>query len=94
MAMAIRVDVGGTETGVAGRVTRNGDPVQRAYIRVTDSDGEFVTEVWCGPAGEFRLNLRPGEWRLICLAPQTRVERTLRLEAGDHADVDVLLQPA
>ena len=92
--MVVRVDVGAGRTEIEGRVTRDGSAVERAYIRITDLDGEFVTEVWCGPAGEFRLGLEPGEWRLVCLAPKARVERTIQLRQVDHADVDVLLQSA
>ena len=92
--MAIRAELvgrGRLETEVAGRVTRGGDPAPRAYIRILDRTGEFAAEVWCGPGGEFKLELPPGEWRLVCLAPKVRLEQMLHLDPGDHTEIEVSL---
>lgn len=91
MISATQVRRGTGETQVGGHVKRDGQPVQRAYITILDSHGDFATEVWCGPDGAFQLDLQPGEWRLVCLAPGIRLERTIQLLEGDHTEVEVQL---
>ena len=56
-------------TLIQGRVTRDGEPVGGAYVRLLDASGEFTAEVVTSPAGAYRFFARPGAWTLRVLAP-------------------------
>ncbi|MEA2647221.1 MAG: hypothetical protein QOE92_2304 [Chloroflexota bacterium] len=79
------------ETAVIGSVRRGPDPAPRAFIRLSKPDGEFMSEVECGPTGTFHMSVPPGDWRLICLVPRNRLEQELSLTRGDQYRVDFLL---
>ena len=79
------------ETAILGSVRRAGNAVSRAYVRVNDLDGEYMTEAWCGPTGTFHLAVPPGDWDVVCLAPGTRLHQRLRLQRGDQYEVDFSL---
>ena len=57
-----------TETVIQGVVTRDGQPVGGAYVRLLDSSGEFTAEVVTSATGAFRFFARPGSWTLRALA--------------------------
>jgi hypothetical protein len=67
------------------------EPATRAFIRLNKPDGEFMSEVECGPTGTFHMSVPPGEWRLICMVPKQRLEQELTLHRGDQYRVDFLL---
>ena len=68
-------------TVVEGSVVRDTGPVERAFVRLLDSNGEFTAEVATDSAGGFRFFASPGEWTV-------RVLSTL----GTH-DVPVVASP-
>ena len=58
------------EAVVQGRVTRDGEPVANAYVRLLDRTGEFTAEVPTSASGHFRFFAGDGEWTLRTLAPR------------------------
>lgn len=58
------------EAVVQGRVTRDGQPVGGAYVRLLDRRGEFTAEVPTSTSGHFRFFAGEGAWTLRTLAPQ------------------------
>lgn len=57
------------EAIVQGTVTRGGDPVGTAYVRLLDRTGEFTAEVPTDDEGHFRFFAGDGDWTLRTLAP-------------------------
>ena len=57
------------EAVVQGQVTRDGEPVGNAYVRLLDRTGEFTAEVPTSATGHFRFFAADGEWTLRTLAP-------------------------
>jgi hypothetical protein len=57
------------ETVIYGKVTRDGDDVAGAYVRLLDGTGEFTAEVVTSATGDFRFYAAPGSWTLSVLAP-------------------------
>jgi Protein of unknown function (DUF1416) len=58
-----------TATIIQGRVTRAGEPVPTAYVRLLDSAGDFTAEVVSSATGVFRFFATPGRWTVRALAP-------------------------
>ena len=78
------------ETVVQGIVTRNGEPVGNAYVRLLDGGGEFTAEVPTSATGAFRFFAAPGTWTVQTLAPKaTPVDRTVVAQQGQVAEVTV-----
>lgn len=85
------------ESAIVGKVYREEDPLEGAYVRVTGSEDEFVAEIRTGPDGAFRFWAVPGEWRVSCLAPRAeRLEQAVSLARGHSVEVrfDLLPTPA
>ena len=84
-----------SETAISGVVRRGGEPAARAYVRLSKPDGEFASEVWCGPSGSFYLPVPPGDWDVVCLAPHAaRLEQHLTVARGDRFAVKFQLEVA
>ena len=82
----------GEESVVQGVVTRSGDPVAGAYVRLLDGGGEFTAEVPTSATGQFRFFAAPGSWTVRTLAPgAVVVDRTVVAAKGEVAEVDVSL---
>ncbi|MCB0906592.1 MAG: DUF1416 domain-containing protein [Nocardioidaceae bacterium] len=80
------------EAIVQGTVTRAGEPVGSAYVRLLDRTGEFTAEVATNAAGEFRFFAGPGTWTLRTLAPgATPVDTPVEAATGSIAEVAVTL---
>jgi hypothetical protein len=80
------------EAIVQGRVTRAGEPVPNAYVRLLDRTGEFTAEVPTSVTGHFRFFAGNGEWTLRTLAPRADpVDTPVRAEVGSIAEVAVTL---
>ena len=79
------------ETVIQGTVTKDGQPVGGAYVRLLDSTGEFTAEVPTSATGQFRFLAAPGTWTLRTLAPGTTVDRTVVAGLGEVAEVDVVV---
>jgi hypothetical protein len=58
----------GDRAVIEGVVVREGELVRGAYVRLLDSQGEFVAEVQTDWAGRFRFYAAGGEWMLRTLA--------------------------
>jgi len=78
------------EAVIQGQVTRDGEPVGTAYVRLLDGTGEFTAEVPTSATGHFRFFAGDGEWTLRTLAPKADpVDRTVRAQVGRVAEVQV-----
>lgn len=78
------------EAVVQGQVTRAGEPVSSAYVRLLDGAGEFTAEVPTSATGHFRFFAAPGEWTLRTLAPGADpVDRKVQAAIGQVAEVAV-----
>lgn len=83
------------EAIVQGQVTREGEPVGNAYVRLLDRTGEFTAEVPTSATGHFRFFAGDGEWTLRTLAPKSGpvdspVARRCRLRRRGHSDSPTL----
>lgn len=80
------------EAIVQGQVTRDGEPVSGAYVRLLDGSGEFTAEVPTSEQGHFRFFAGDGEWTLRTLAPRsTPVDTAVTAARGRVAEVVVTL---
>jgi hypothetical protein len=78
------------EAVIQGQVTRSGEPVGSAYVRLLDATGEFTAEVPTSASGHFRFFAKDGEWTLRTLAPKADpVDRTVRAQVGEVAEVAI-----
>ena len=78
------------EAVIQGQVTRDGEPVGSAYVRLLDSTGEFTAEVPTSASGHFRFFAGNGEWTLRTLAPKADpVDRKVRAQVGEVAEVAI-----
>lgn len=79
------------ETVIQGVVSRDGQPVGGAYVRLLDGTGEFTAEVPTSATGQFRFFAAPGNWTLRTLAPGATLDRTVVAAQGQVAEVEVAL---
>lgn len=80
------------EAVVQGVVTRGGEPVSPAYVRLLDRTGEFTAEVPTSATGHFRFFAGPGEWTLRTLAPGIEpVDRAVVATTGALTEVEITL---
>ncbi len=78
------------EAVVQGQVTRDGEPVGNAYVRLLDRTGEFTAEVPTSATGHFRFFAADGEWTLRTLAPNAEaVDKTVVAAVGSVAEVTI-----
>ena len=89
-AMNASVDPG-KEAIIQGVVTRAGQPVPNAYVRLLDRSGEFTAEVPTSATGHFRFFAGPGEWTLRTLAPGSQADQKVTAATGSIAEVQVAL---
>jgi len=80
------------EAIVQGQVTRAGEPVPNAYVRLLDRTGEFTAEVPTSATGHFRFFAGDGTWTLRTLAPKSDpVDTPVQAAVGTIAEVTVTL---
>ena len=80
------------EAIIQGQVTRSGEPVGNAYVRLLDSTGEFTAEVPTDDAGQFRFFAGEGTWTLRTLAPRAdATDRQVAAQVGSVAEVAVTI---
>ncbi len=80
------------EAVVQGQVTREGEPVGNAYVRLLDRTGEFTAEVPTNEHGQFRFFAGDGEWTLRTLAPKSEpVDQRVVAARGSVAEVAITL---
>ena len=78
------------EAIIQGQVTKGGEPVGSAYVRLLDKTGEFTAEVPVSATGHFRFFAGPGEWTLRTLAPKAEpVDTAVSAEVGSIREVAV-----
>ena len=78
------------EAVVQGQVTRDGEPVPNAYVRLLDRTGEFTAEVPTSATGHFRFFAGAGDWTLRTLAPKAEtVDRKVEATVGSVAEVTI-----
>ena len=83
------------EAIVQGVVTRGGEPVSTAYVRLLDRSGEFTAEVPVSATGQFRFFAGPGTWTLRVLAPKAdAVDRVVEAAIGKVVDTAIELEAA
>jgi hypothetical protein len=80
------------EAIIQGQVTKDGEPVGSAYVRLLDRTGEFTAEVPTSATGHFRFFAGPGEWTLRTLAPKNEpVDSKVTAATGVVAEVAVAI---
>jgi uncharacterized GH25 family protein len=80
------------EAVVQGQVTREGEPVGNAYVRLLDRTGEFTAEVPTNEHGQFRFFAGDGEWTLRTLAPKSEpVDKSVVAARGSVAEVAIAI---
>ncbi|WP_426245937.1 DUF1416 domain-containing protein [Nocardioides sp. LHG3406-4] len=80
------------EAVIQGQVTRAGEPVSSAYVRLLDRTGEFTAEVPTSATGHFRFFAGEGEWTLRTLAPKADpVDTKVSAAIGTVAEVAVAI---
>ncbi|WP_121256291.1 DUF1416 domain-containing protein [Nocardioides ferulae] len=83
------------EAVIQGQVTRDGEPVGNAYVRLLDATGEFTAEVPTSASGHFRFFAKNGEWTLRTLAPKAEpVDRAVRAAIGEVSDLTITIGTA
>jgi hypothetical protein len=81
------------EAIIQGVVTRDGQPVDGAYVRLLDRSGEFTAEVPTSATGQFRFFAAPGEWTLRTLAPKAEInDKKVVAATGIVQEVSVSLK--
>ena len=81
------------EAIIQGVVTRDGHPVDGAYVRLLDRSGEFTAEVPTSATGQFRFFAGPGEWTLRTLAPKAETtDQKVVAATGTVAEISVALK--
>ena len=80
------------EAVIQGQVTRSGEPVPNAYVRLLDKTGEFTAEVPTSATGHFRFFAGDGDWTLRTLAPKAEpVDTSVTAAVGSVAEVAVAI---
>lgn len=80
------------EAIIQGVVTRDGEPVNGAYVRLLDGTGEFTAEVPTSATGHFRFFARDGEWTLRTLAPKAEPsDKRVVAEIGSVVEVAIAI---
>jgi uncharacterized GH25 family protein len=80
------------EAVIQGQVTREGEPVPNAYVRLLDRTGEFTAEVPTSATGHFRFFAGDGDWTLRTLAPKAQpVDTSVTAATGSVAEVAVAI---
>jgi len=80
------------EAIIQGQVTKGGEPVGSAYVRLLDKTGEFTAEVPVSATGHFRFFAGPGEWTLRTLAPKAEpVDNTVTAAKGVVAELEIAI---
>jgi hypothetical protein len=78
------------EAVVQGVVTRDGEPVGTAYVRLLDASGEFTAEAPTSATGHFRFFARPGTWTVRTLAPGAEpVDQQVVAATGEIAELEI-----
>jgi hypothetical protein len=76
------------ELRIRGRVLRDTEPVEGAYVTL-NSGSEFIAERRTGPDGVYEFHITPGAWVLnVRAAGSDGVTRTVNEERGGELEED------
>jgi len=70
------------ETVITGVVRSGESPVEGAYVRLLDANGEFTAEVVTSAAGSFRFFAAPGTWTVRALSRQGNGDASVAANRG------------
>lgn len=76
---------------IKGRVSREGKPLGKAYVRLVGPSGEFVAEEYTPDDGTFQFHVTEGTWTLEVRAPGVETARKPVPVAAEDAAVHVEL---
>ena len=79
------------EAVIQGTVSRDGQPLGGAYVRLLDREGGYTAEVPTSATGQFRFFAVPGNWTLRTFAPGSTLDHRVVAAQGQVADVLVEL---
>jgi hypothetical protein len=82
------------ETVIQGVVTRDGQPVGGAYVRLLDAGGDFVAEVQTSATGAFRFFAAPGRWSMRALASGGAIGQTIVTAGPGLNEADIAVSAA
>jgi hypothetical protein len=82
------------ETVIQGMVSRDGEPVPGAYVRLLDAGGDFTAEVQASATGAFRFFAAPGRWNLRALAAGGGIGQTIVTAGPGLNEADITVGPA
>ena len=77
------------ESLVQGTVTKDGEVVGGAYVRLLDSTGEFTAEVQTSATGAFRFFAAPGDWTLRTLTKGGSTDTPATAVLGEVVELTV-----
>ena len=85
------IDVG-KESVVQGTVSKGGQPLPGAYVRLLDATGEFTAEVVTSATGAFRFFARPGSWTVRALGPNdAKADASVEAKQGEVTEASLSL---
>lgn len=77
------------ESTIRGRVTRQGRPLEGAYLSLQGASGEFVGGIRTDETGRFQFYAAPGPWTLEVQVAGGRQTQRLTLGRGDDQQLEV-----
>ncbi len=77
------------ESTIHGRVTRQGRPLEGAYLSLQGASGEFVGGIRTDETGRFQFYAAPGSWTLEVQVAGGRQTQRVTLTRGDDQDLEV-----
>lgn len=81
-----------TQAVIQGVVVAGSGRASVGYVRLLDSEGDFVAEVPVSDQGEFRFFAAPGAWTVVALVPHGRASASVVAELGTVADIDITVR--
>jgi hypothetical protein len=78
---------------INGTVTRDGNPLGGAYVRLTDANDDFVAEIYTKDDGVFTFHVVDGDWNVEARAAGVEVTKRPVSVGGGDTSVEFELQP-
>jgi Protein of unknown function (DUF1416) len=79
------------QSAIVGSVTKQGQPLGGAYVRLTGPSGEFVSEQYTKDEGKFTFFVAPGSWTVeIKAAGAETATKTVDVDVAEvplHVDL-------
>ncbi|HYS03519.1 MAG TPA: DUF1416 domain-containing protein [Candidatus Eisenbacteria bacterium] len=77
------------ESTIRGRVTRQGRPLEGAYLSLQGASGEFVGGIRTDETGRFQFYAAPGAWTLAVQVAGSSQTHPVTLVRGDDRELEV-----